>query len=105
MSPLATFRRAPWLSGALALLLVGGMIAPLGLRLGSRYWAYYVGLAVFLLLSLRWIERGFKHAPPAPPPLPPRAGHAARCARCGAHAPTARKSTSPRSRRPAAKGG
>jgi hypothetical protein len=67
MSPLATFRRAPWLSGALALLLVGGMIAPLGLRLGSRYWAYYVGLAVFLLLSLRWIERRFKPAS-APPP-------------------------------------
>src|SRR5262245_51198787 len=71
MSPLATFRRTPWLSGALALLLVGGMIAPFGLRLGGRYWAYYVGLAAFLLLSLGWIERRFRSAP-APPPRRPR---------------------------------
>jgi hypothetical protein len=70
MSPLATFRRAPWLSGALALLLVAGMIAPLGLRLGSHYWAYYVGLAAFLLLSFGWIERLRKAASA---PRPPRA--------------------------------
>jgi hypothetical protein len=70
MSPLAPFRRAPWLSGALVLLLVAGMIAPLGLRLGSRYWAYYVGLGALLLLCFGWIERLWKAASA---PRPPRA--------------------------------
>jgi hypothetical protein len=68
MTPLQTLRRSPWLSGAIVLLLVAGMIAPLGLRLGSRYWAYYVGLAAFLLLAFGWMERLWKaaHAPRAP---------------------------------------
>jgi hypothetical protein len=70
MSLLQKLRRAPWLSGALVLLLVGGMVAPLGFRLGSRYWAYYAGLAAVLLLAAGWIERMVKALSA---PRPPRA--------------------------------
>jgi hypothetical protein len=62
MSLLLPFRRARWLSGALVLVLVAGMIAPLGLRLGGRYWAYYVGLVVFLLFASAWTERARRAA-------------------------------------------
>jgi hypothetical protein len=67
MNLLLPFRRARWLSGALVLVLVAGMLAPLGLRLGGRYWAYYVGVAVLLLLAFAWTERARKAAPRRPP--------------------------------------
>jgi hypothetical protein len=68
MSGLDKLRRAPWLSGALVLVLVAGLVAPLGLRLGGRYWAFYVGLGAALLLAFGWVERFWKRrAAPRPP--------------------------------------
>ncbi len=68
MSALQKLRHAPWLSGAIVLLLVAGMVAPLYVRLGSGYWAYCAGLAVVLLLAFGWIERMLKAlAAPRPP--------------------------------------
>ncbi len=68
MTALDKLRRAPWLSGALVLALVAAMVAPLGLRLGARYWYLYVGLGAALLLLFGRIERIWKSrsAPRAP---------------------------------------
>ena len=68
MTALDKLRRAPWLSGALVLVLAVGIVAPLGLRLGGRYWALYVGLGAALLLLFGWIERIWKtRGAPKPP--------------------------------------
>ncbi len=68
MTTLEKLRRAPWLSGALLLVLAGGMVAPLGLRLGGRYWALYAGLGASLLLLFGWMERIWKgRGAPRPP--------------------------------------
>jgi hypothetical protein len=80
MSALQKLRRAPWLSGALVLLLVGGLVAPLALRLGSRYWAYYAGLAALLLLAFGWLEKMLKALSA---PRPPRARGKLRVVRGG----------------------
>jgi hypothetical protein len=70
MSLLQRIRRAPWLSGAIVLLLIAAILSPLGSRLGSRYWAYGAGLAAFLLLARAGIDRMLKAASS---PRPPRA--------------------------------
>ena len=70
MSALDKLRRAPWLSGALVLVLAGGLAAPLGLLLGAHSWAFYVGLGAALLLLFGWIERIWKSRGE---PRPPRA--------------------------------
>ena len=59
MSALQKLRHAPWLSAALVLLLVAGIVAPLFLHLGSRYWAYGAGLALVILAFGR-LERMLK---------------------------------------------
>jgi hypothetical protein len=68
MSALDKLRRAPWLSGALLLVLAGGMVAPLALWLGARHWAVYLGLGAALLLLFGWMERiGKGLGAPRPP--------------------------------------
>jgi hypothetical protein len=57
MNPLAPLRRAPWLSGAVVLVLVVGLLAPAAWALGLRRWPYYVGLVAGALLALGAFER------------------------------------------------
>jgi hypothetical protein len=56
MSP-SLLRRAPWLAGAVVLVLVAGLLAPLAVHFGLRYWSFYVGLGAGTLLLLGWLER------------------------------------------------
>jgi len=57
MPSLARLRRAPWLTGALLLLLTASLTAPVALFLGLRRWPLWVGLAAVLLLVLGGLER------------------------------------------------
>ena len=50
-------RGAPWLSGALLLLLSVGLVAPAAWALGLRRWPFYVGLLAALLLLQGSLER------------------------------------------------
>lgn len=57
MNPLGRLRRAPWLSGALLLLLSAGLVGPAAWAVGLRGWPFYVGLLAALLLFLGALER------------------------------------------------
>jgi hypothetical protein len=57
MSPLSTPRRTPWLAGALVLVSLAVLIAPLATHFGLRRWPFYVGLAAGAVLLLGWLER------------------------------------------------
>jgi len=70
MNPLGSLRRAPWLGGALVLVLATGLVAPVAWALGLRHWPYYVGLAASLLLLLGWGERFWQRRAAARPSRP-----------------------------------
>ncbi len=55
-------RRAPWLAGALLLVLAASLVAPLAFLLGARRWSSYAGLAAMLLLLFGAIERLWQRA-------------------------------------------
>jgi hypothetical protein len=63
MPSLSRLRRAPWLTGALLLLLTASLTAPLALALGLRRWPLWVGLAAALLLVLGGLERLWQSRP------------------------------------------
>jgi hypothetical protein len=68
MTALGTLRRRPWIAGLLLLTLAAGLVAPLALRWGSRYWPFYVGIAAVWLLVFGWIEKLWKTPRPPRPP-------------------------------------
>jgi protein-S-isoprenylcysteine O-methyltransferase Ste14 len=55
LSPLR--RRAPWVAGALLLVLVGVPLLAAGARLGLHHWPFLLGAAAILLLLAGWLER------------------------------------------------
>ena len=57
MNPLGRLRRAPWLSGALVLVLAVGMLGPAIYAFGPRRWPLYVGMLAVLLLTFGAVER------------------------------------------------
>jgi len=57
MSRSSFHRDAPWLPGAILLAAAAGLALAVGLILGSRSWATYVGLALGFLLLFGWVER------------------------------------------------
>ena len=59
--------RGPWLAGTALLLLVTFLVAPLAVRFGLRYWAFYAGAAALLLLIAGWLERLWQSRPLARP--------------------------------------
>jgi len=63
MPSLSRLRRAPWLTGAVLLLVAAAPLAPLALHFGLRYWPFYAGLAAALLLLLGWLERLWQSRP------------------------------------------
>src|SRR5262245_49905830 len=68
MNPLDTFRRAPWFSGALALILVVGIVAPTAYALGVRHWSFHVGLIAMAVLLMGAVERMWQHRQSRRPP-------------------------------------
>ena len=50
-------RRAPWISGALLLALIGLPVLVGGARFGVRHWPFILGAAAILLLLAGWLER------------------------------------------------
>jgi len=54
---LARLRRAPWLAGALLLVLAAGLVAPAAWLLGVGGWPLYVGLIAIVLLVFGSLER------------------------------------------------
>ncbi len=77
MNPLGRLRRAPghpggpgapWLSGALLLLLSVGLVAPAAWALGLRRWPFYVGLLAALLLLQGSLERLWQRRATTRPP-------------------------------------
>jgi protein-S-isoprenylcysteine O-methyltransferase Ste14 len=63
MLSLTRLRRAPWLTGALLLLLTASLTAPVAFALGLRRWPFWVGLAAALLLVLGSLERLWQSRP------------------------------------------
>ena len=63
MSPLARLRRAPWLGGALLLVLAAGLTAPLAYALGARRWPLLAGFAAALVLLFGALERLWQRRP------------------------------------------
>ena len=61
-------RGAPWLSGALLLLLSVGLVAPAAWALGLRRWPFYVGLLAALLLLQGSLERLWQRRAAIRPP-------------------------------------
>jgi hypothetical protein len=59
--------RTPWVAGAVLLLLLALLVAPLAVRFGLRYWAFYAGAAALLLLLAGWLERLWQSRPLARP--------------------------------------
>ena len=68
MNPLGRLRRAPWLSGALLLLLSVGLVAPAAWALGLRRWPFYLGLLAALLLLQGSLERLWQRRATTRPP-------------------------------------
>jgi hypothetical protein len=67
MSPLSPLRRrAPWVAGALLLALVGLPLLGATLRLGLRYWPFFVGAGATLLLAAGSVERWWQSRPVRP---------------------------------------
>jgi hypothetical protein len=59
--------RSPWLAGAVLLLLLALLLAPLVAHFGLRYWSFYAGVAALLLLLAGWLERLWQSRPLASP--------------------------------------
>ena len=57
MGRLFTTRRSEWLPGVAVLGLTAGVTALLGVSLGVRSWAVYVGVFVVILLACGWAEQ------------------------------------------------
>jgi hypothetical protein len=55
--------KAPWLTGTALLLLLALFLAPLAVRFGPRYWAFYAGAGALLLLFAGWLERLWRGRP------------------------------------------
>lgn len=72
MNPLGSLRRAPWLSGAVILVLVVGLLAPAAWALGLRRWPFYVGLLAGALLAVGAFERLRERRAALRPPRPRR---------------------------------
>jgi 4-hydroxybenzoate polyprenyltransferase len=60
---LSRLRGAPWLSGALLLVLAGALLAPAVYYLGLRRWPLYVGLLAGLVLFFGAIETAWRSRP------------------------------------------
>ena len=64
MALLTSFRlRAPWVAGAVLLVLLGLPLVVLGMRFGLRYWPFFVGAAALLVLLAGWVERVWQTRP------------------------------------------
>ena len=63
MLSLTRLRRAPWLTGALLILLAASLTAPVALVIGLGRWPFWVGLAAVLLLAFGVLERLWKSRP------------------------------------------
>jgi len=70
MNPLGRLRRAPWLSGALVLVLALGILAPAVYTLGLRRWPLSAGLLALLLLAFGAVERLWRRRAVTRPPKP-----------------------------------
>jgi hypothetical protein len=57
MARFMTTRRSEWLPGVALLGAAVGIAALLGVSLGVRSWALYIGLIALALLGLGWVER------------------------------------------------
>jgi hypothetical protein len=68
MNPLGRLRRAPWLSGALVLVLAVGMLGPVIYAFGPRRWPLYVGMLAVLLLTFGAVERLWRRRAVRRPP-------------------------------------
>jgi hypothetical protein len=71
MTRFRDLNRPSWLGGAATLAAAAVLAAALGLLLGLRSWAVYLGLGLTLLLLMGWIERYWRTRRRTPPP--PRA--------------------------------
>lgn len=67
MGRLLTTRPSAWLPGVALLGVAVGVASLLGVSLGLRSWALYVGLAALALLALGWLERWRAQRAAAPP--------------------------------------
>ncbi|HSD29008.1 MAG TPA: hypothetical protein VLL75_17040 [Vicinamibacteria bacterium] len=63
MVPLARLRRAPWLGGAVILVLAVGLAAPVAYALGVRRWPVLLGLAAVALLLFGGVGRLWPRRP------------------------------------------
>jgi hypothetical protein len=68
MNPLGGLRRAPWLSGALVLVLAAGMLGPAIYAFGPGRWPLYIGLLAVLLLTFGAVERLWRRRAVTRPP-------------------------------------
>jgi hypothetical protein len=68
MKPLGRLRRAPWLSGALVLVLALGVLAPAVYTFGLRRWPLSVGLLAALLFTFGAVERVWRRWAVTRPP-------------------------------------
>jgi hypothetical protein len=68
MNPLGRLRRAPWLSGALVLVLAVGLLGPAIYAFGPRRWPLYLGVLAVLLLTFGEIERLWRRQAVRRPP-------------------------------------
>lgn len=68
MARFMTTRRSEWLPGVALLGAAVGIAALLGISLGLRSWAFYIGLVALALLALGWLERWRVRRATAPPP-------------------------------------
>jgi hypothetical protein len=67
MSPLSPVRRrAPWVAGALLLALIGLPLLGAALRVGLRYWPFFLGAAAILVLAAGSLERWWQSRPVRP---------------------------------------
>ena len=70
MARFLTTRRSEWLPGVALLGAAVGIGALLGISLGLRSWAFYVGLIALALLAIGWLERWRVRRAAAVPPRP-----------------------------------
>jgi hypothetical protein len=65
-----TPRRSEWLPGVAVLAAAVGIGSLLGVSIGSRSWALYLGLIVAALLAIGWLERLLERRRRQAPPTP-----------------------------------
>jgi hypothetical protein len=68
MNRFPDLNRPAWLGGAATLAIAAGLAVGLGVLLGFRSWAHYLGLGLGLLLLMGVVERQWRiRRPPAAP--------------------------------------